>query len=84
MGYPFCHKRTASKASAHGYMITAFQETDLLRKSEFKLLSLGPLRSNRCTERYRDWSLDTSCKLVVISSVGKEYKKASEEDQTLG
>ena len=58
---------------------------DLLRKSEFKLLSLGPLRSkNRCTERFRDWSLEIDvqrgsgtgvwtppCKLVVISSVVK-------------
>lgn len=85
MGYHFCHKRTASKASAHGYDHSFPGNRDLLRKSEFKLLP----RSSEVKKSKGRGATGTGvwtppCKLVVISSVVKSYKKASEEDQTLG
>lgn len=65
----FVTKRTASKASAHGYMITAFQETDLLRKSGVQ--APFPRSSEAQKSMYREvqgLSLTPPCKLVVINS----------------
>ena len=61
MGYHFVTKELPPRQCPWIYDHSFPGKRDVLRKSEFKLLSLGPLRSkNRCTERYKDWSLDTS------------------------